>query len=106
MNNEIFQLLFSPVPAEHVDNSDDFFYDDRSNTYFYYKMVVDEDQVTFYDTCGRSMPFDLSEVKTLGTAVFAAGEIYNTHKEVEKLYDSRKNKLQQLLEFWQREGVQ
>ena len=106
MNNETFQLLFGSVSLDHVEDPNDFFYDEKSNTYFYYKMVVDQDQIMFYDTCGRSLPFDLSDAKALGTAVFAASEIYNMHKEAEKLYESRKNKLQQLLEFWQQENAQ
>lgn len=97
------EIYFAEVDLEEYSNVDSEELFEYRGSYYWYKAVIDEDQICFYDTCGRHFPIGLDQVHEADTAMFAAKEIHNMELEREKIKQRTINKLEQLLEFWEKE---
>ena len=63
----------------------DLFRDPETLNHFFYMINVDEEgSVRLFDTCGRMIPFDLSQLEGLCEAVYAMQEIANVRSSVEE----------------------
>jgi hypothetical protein len=62
--------------------------------------VIDNDQICFYDTCGRHFPIALENAKEADVALFAARKIHDMTVECERLQERTMSELDQLVEFF------
>lgn len=94
------ELFFGKVDFNEYDNVDPSDCFEFRGEHYWYRAVIDEDQICFYDTCGRHLPIALENIKEADTVLFAARTLYEAHEEAERVMERAENKIEQLLEFW------
>lgn len=99
------ELYFAKVDFNEYDNVDPSECFEFNGSHFWYKAVIDEDQVCFYDTCGRHFPLSLDSVGEADTVMFAARTLYEAQQEAERVMEKANHKVRQLLEFWTEKWV-
>lgn len=81
----IFFGWVDPEEFTHVDTSDLFYHDGE---HYWFKLVLEEDQVSIHDTCGRMIPFGYDSLEGLHKAVKIVFENYiNKQDEDEHMKD-------------------
>jgi len=75
----------------------------QGDAYFYFKMVVEDDMFTIYDTCNRMMPFDRAQIKEVNMAMFGATQFYNALEEADQVFEKRMRETNALMDFWKDE---
>ena len=93
-------LYFGKVDFNEFDNVDPSDTFKHGDNHYWYKAVIDEDQICFHDTCGRHFPIALENVGEADIAMFAAKKLHQAHTEAEQAYNKRMNELEQLIKFW------
>lgn len=69
------QIFFGKIDTNEFNDTDDFFYHDGEH--YWYKLVVEEDQICIHDTCGRHMPIGTEQMDEFYTVVWAAKTYFN-----------------------------
>lgn len=57
------KIVFNKVPVEFAGDSDHF--EGQNGVQFYTELEMQEEQFVLTDTCGRSLPFDYSQLDDL-----------------------------------------
>jgi len=94
-----FEFYFGVVDTEqdHIEPEECF---QQGDKYYYFKMVVEDEQFAVYDTCKRMMPFDRTQVKALNLAMFGVTQFYNALEEADTVFEKRMNETSALMDFW------
>jgi hypothetical protein len=64
--------------------------------------VIDDDQICFYDTCGRHFPIALENAHEAYLATMAARKMYNMEREFQQVRERVMKELDQAMEFFER----
>jgi hypothetical protein len=94
------ELFFGKVDFEEYDNVDPSDCFQFKGEHFWYRAVIDQDQVCFYDTCNRHFPIALENIKEADTVLFAARTLHEAHEEADKVLEKAAHKVRSLLNFW------
>lgn len=97
------EIYFGKVNFDEYDNVDPSETLKSNGEHFWYKAVIDEDQVCFYDTCGRHFPISLENIREADTIMFAAKELHHAQVESQEVLDRAHRKIDALLKFWENE---
>jgi hypothetical protein len=97
------ELFFGKVDFEEYDNVDPSECFEFKGEHFWYRAVIDEDQVCFYDTCNRHFPIALENIKEADTVLFAARTLHEAHEEADQILEKAAHKVRSLLNFWDNE---
>lgn len=93
-----FEFYFGLVEVEdHVELEELF---QQGDKYYYFKMVVEDEQFAVYDTCNRMMPFDRTQVKAMNMAMFGVTQFYNALDEADAVFEKRMHEASALMDFW------
>ena len=93
-----FEFYFGLVEVEdHVELEELF---QQGDKYYYFKMVVEDEQFAVYDTCNRMMPFDRTQVKAMNMAMFGVTQFYNALNEADAIFEKRMHEASALMDFW------
>lgn len=95
------ELYFAKVDFDEYDNVDPSDCFKFKGEYFWYKAVIDQDQVCFFDTCGRHFPLGLENIKEADTVLFAARTMYEAQEEANQVLEKAAHKVRSLLEYWE-----
>ena len=96
------ELFFGKVDFNEFDNVDPSECFKFKDNHYWYKAVLDEEQICFYDTCGRHFPLAIENVKEADTVLFAARTLYEAHQEAALVIDRAEHKVHSLLDFWEK----
>ena len=96
------EFFFSPVDAgDHgYLETEDLFNDGFDNLYFY-RVEADEEGFRIFDTCGRMIPMDRTDIKNFSNAMFGVSRFYAALDAAEDLFDKRMAETLQLMEFFE-----
>jgi hypothetical protein len=94
------ELFFGAVDFEEFDNVDPSDTFKHNGSHYWYRAVIDNDQICFYDTCGRHFPIALENAKEADVALFAARKIHDMTVECERVQERTMSELDQLVEFF------
>ena len=72
----------------------------QGDKYYYFKMVVEDEQFAVYDTCKRMMPFDRTQVNAMNMAMFGVTRFYGALTEADTVFEKRMNETSALMDFW------
>lgn len=86
-------IFFGWVDTDEFSDvdADGLFYHDGEH--YWFKMVVEDDQVSIHDTCGRMVPFGYDSLKGLHTAVRIVYENYINKQDEDEYMKERVSKL-------------
>lgn len=97
------ELFFGEVDFDEFDNVDPSDTFKANGKHYWYKAVIDGDQICFYDTCNRHFPIGLENIKEVDTVLFAARTLHEAHQEAERVIERATHKVHSLLDFWEKE---
>lgn len=69
----------------------------NGDDYYWYKMDITEDGITFYDTCDRAIPISKDHLRELEIAVYVAREYDLAIRAAEQLKNDRINRIARTL---------
>lgn len=96
-----FEFYFGVVDVdEHVELEELF---QEGDTYYYFKMVVEDDMFAIYDTCNRMMPFDRTQINAVNMAMFGATRFYGALDAADQVFEKHMNETSMLMDFWNNE---
>lgn len=93
-------LYFGNVDFDEFDNVDPGDTFEYRGNHYWYKAVIDEDQICFHDTCGRHFPIALENVGEADTVMFAAKTLHEANQEAQRVVERAHTKVASLLNFW------
>lgn len=82
----IFFGWVDPEEYTCVDTGDLFYH---NGEHYWFKLVVEEDQVSIHDTCGRMVPFGFDSLEGLHRAVTIVNENIKDKKESDEYMKER-----------------
>lgn len=86
---------FSDVPTK------DLF--ENNGKYYWYKAVIEEDQICFFDTCGRNFPIANEHINQTDMALFAAGQLHDAREQGRKAILKAEQRVLQLMKHWEKD---
>lgn len=96
------ELYFGKVDFKEYDNVDPSETFEFKGEHYWYKAVLDEEQICFYDTCDRHFPISLENIKDTDIVLFAARTLHEAHQEAKRVMERAEHKVEQLVEFWEK----
>lgn len=68
------QIFFGKIDTSEFTDVDNYFYHDGEH--YWYKLLIEEDEICIYDTCGRHMPVGSEQVHELYTVMWAVNSYF------------------------------
>lgn len=96
------ELFFGVVDFNEFDNVDPSDTFKHGGKHYWYRAVIDDDQICFYDTCGRHFPIALENAHEAYLATMAARKMYNMERECQQVRERVMKELDQAMEFFER----
>jgi len=96
------ELYFGVVDFEEFDNVDPSDTFQHNGKHYWYSAVIDEDQICFYDTCGRHFPIALENAHEADMALFAAKKMHGMLKECDQVRERVMNEVDQVIDFFEK----
>lgn len=96
------ELYFGKVDFEEFNNVDPSECFEFRDAHYWYKAVLDEEQLCLYDTCGRHFPIALENIKDADTVMFAARTLHEAQQEAARVMERAEQKISSLLDFWEK----
>jgi hypothetical protein len=104
LRKKVMELFFGPVDFNEYNNVDPSETFQHNGQHYWYRAVLDEDQVCFYDTCGRHFPLALENAGDADMVLFAAKKMHKMIQECDNIRERTYNELDQVLDFFQPGG--
>lgn len=95
------QLYFGKVDLEQFKDIDPNDLYNNNGNYYWYKAIIDEEQICFFDTCGRHFPIGFDHVGETDTVLFAATKIHKAQEQTRKTMKKVRKEVEELLKFWE-----
>ena len=95
------ETYFGKVNLEEFANVDPMECFMHNGLYYWYKLVVEDDEFKLMDTCNRMIPFNHECANEFATMGFIVSKYYDAQREAAALIEKRMDQLQQLVQFWE-----
>lgn len=101
LKENLVETYFGKINLEEFADVDPMECFKHNGLYYWYKLIVEDDEFKLLDTCGRMVPFHMDVANEFATMGFIVGKYYDAQREAAALVEKRMDQLQQLVKFWE-----